>query len=204
MPPRWISALTTATMFDSRSSARASSTVRKIRRPARSPPACIAVRPPKTIATFLPSSSSTCWLPRRKPSPVAARMTTETTPHKMPNIVRKLRSLLARRFERTWWKISRMVRGRLCRSPPRRERRRRVQLPGKNHFVAGLEAAHDLDACPVADAHLDRHAAAAVARARVEDVHRRVALCVVDHGRFGHEQRVGKLLEDDLGVRSHV
>jgi len=47
---------------------------------------------------FFPSSSSTLSLPRRKPSPVADSTTTEIMPHRIPNIVRQLRSLLARRF----------------------------------------------------------------------------------------------------------
>ena len=56
------------------------------------------VRPPHTMPMFWPSSRSTFSLPRLNPSPVAERMTTEIIPHRMPNIVRKLRSLLARRF----------------------------------------------------------------------------------------------------------
>jgi len=58
---------------------------------------------------FCPSSRSTFSLPRRKPSPVAERMTTEIIPQRMPNIVRKLRSRLARRFSIDWTNASRMV-----------------------------------------------------------------------------------------------
>jgi hypothetical protein len=63
-------------------------------------PACRLVRPPHTIPMFLPSSRRTLSLPRRKPSPVAERMTIEIMPHRIPNIVRKLLSLLARRFSK--------------------------------------------------------------------------------------------------------
>ncbi len=46
---------------------------------------------------------------RWKPSPVAERITTEITPHRIPNIVRKLRSLFARRFITTCDRTSRMT-----------------------------------------------------------------------------------------------
>jgi hypothetical protein len=61
------------------------------------------------MPTFFPSSSSTLVLPRWKPSPVAPSTTTEMIPHRIPNMVRKLRSLLARRFWKTWTKTSRMA-----------------------------------------------------------------------------------------------
>ena len=92
------SGLTTATIDDSAAIARASSTVNRITRPARSPPACMLVRPPQMMPMFLPSSRRTLSFPCRKPSPVADRTTTEIIPQRIPNIVRKLRSLLARRF----------------------------------------------------------------------------------------------------------
>ena len=57
--------------------ARASSTVRRMTRPARSPPACMLVRPPQTMPMFLPSSRAPSSLPRRKPSPVADSTTTD-------------------------------------------------------------------------------------------------------------------------------
>ena len=67
-------------------------------RPARSPPACMLVRPPQTMPMFLPSSRRTFSFPCWNPSPIADRTTTDTMPQRMPNIVRKLRSLFARRF----------------------------------------------------------------------------------------------------------
>src|SRR5688572_8176362 len=199
--PRCSAALTTAIMPDSRSSARASAVVRKTRRPARSPPACIDVRPPQTMTTFLPSSSSTCWLPRRKPSPVADNTTTEITPQRIPNMVRKLRSLLARRLEKTCEKAS-------CIGAPTRpvfvEADLQVGLSGQNHLLAGLDPAEHLDARAVADANLYRDAAAAGAFTGVRDVDGGVARGVVDDGRFRDEQRVRELFEDDLRVRRHV
>jgi hypothetical protein len=56
------------------------------------------VRPPQTIPMFFPSSRRTLTFPCWKPSPIADRTMTEIIPHRMPNIVRKLRSLFARRF----------------------------------------------------------------------------------------------------------
>src|SRR6185295_5404255 len=116
--PRSISGLTTATIDDSAAIARASSSVSTIWRPARSPPAWRLVRPPQTIPMFFPSSRSTLSLPRRKPSPVAESTTTEIMPHRIPNIVRKLRSLFARRFCSDWMMASRIT-FRLRRSPGR-------------------------------------------------------------------------------------
>ena len=80
--------------------------VERMSRPARAPPACIAVRPFRMMTMFLPSSSRTCWLPRWKPSPTADSSTIEITPHMIPNIVRKLRSLLAARFDQVWRRSS--------------------------------------------------------------------------------------------------
>ena len=75
-------------------------------RPARAPPACIDVRPFRMMTMFLPSSSRTCWLPRWNPSPTADSSTIEITPHMIPNIVRKLRSLFAARFDQVWRRSS--------------------------------------------------------------------------------------------------
>src|SRR6266850_2294486 len=93
------------------------------------------------MAMFLPSSISTLSLPRRKPSPVAERMMTEMTPQRMPNIVRKLRSLFARRFITT------------CRITSSISVR-------KDDLVAGAHTADDLHLRAVADADLDGHALA--------------------------------------------
>src|SRR6185436_3229987 len=158
-------------MLDCVCSARTSSTVRKIMRPARSPPACVLVRAPHTIAMFLPSSISTLSLPRRKPSPVAERMTTEMTPQRMPNIVRKLRSLLARRFATT------------CRNTSSMSVR-------ENDLVARVDAADDLHLRAVADAGLHGDALAAGPGRAVEQIDRGVVPVVVEDRRFGHEQGV--------------
>src|SRR5258705_3970141 len=147
-------------MSDCVCSAWTSFTVRRMSRPARSPPACIPVRAPQTMAMFFPSSCRTFSLPRRKPSPVADRMTTEMTPQRMPNIVRKLRSLLARRFDTTWRRISNIsVR--------------------QYDLVAGVDAAHDLHLRPVADTDGDRNAPASALRGGIEQIDRRVVAVVV-------------------------
>ena len=76
--------------------------VRRMTRPARMPPAWSDVRPLRMMTMFLPSSSSTFWLPRAKPSPTADSTMNEITPQMIPNIVRALRSLFARRFASVW------------------------------------------------------------------------------------------------------
>ena len=137
-PPRCSSGVATATSRACSWMACASSAVRKIWRPARSPPACLLVRPPQTIPMFLPSSRSTCSLPCRNPSPVADRMTTEMIPHRIPNIVRKLRSLFARRFANVWMKASLMtgVRGSSRRSAA--SARLRLRLSARQHDLVAL------------------------------------------------------------------
>jgi hypothetical protein len=68
-----------------------------IDRPARSPrPACCGLPNDRDVLAEL--AQLPFVLPRRKPSPVADKTTTEIIPQRMPNIVRRLRSLLARRF----------------------------------------------------------------------------------------------------------
>src|SRR5712691_5601399 len=128
------------------------------------------VRAPHTIAMFLPSSLSTLSLPRRNPSPVADRMTTEMTPQRMPNIVRKLRSLFARRFITTCRKTSSIS-------------------VGKNDLVAGADAPDDLHLRAVADADLDGHAPASRARRCIEEIDGGVPAIVVEDGHVGDEQR---------------
>src|SRR4051812_36015961 len=191
--PRCNSGLTTATIDDSDSSARASSSVRYTSRPARSPPACRLVRPPQTMPMFFPSSRSVFSLPCWNPSPMAERMTTDTIPHRIPNIVRKLRSLFARRFCSDWTNASFM------------NRRARVQpLGGQHQLVAGLQPAEYFDLRPVADADCDWPASAAALLSRLDDVHKCGLFRVVRHGRFWNEQRLRMLLQHDLGVRRHV
>src|SRR5918993_4880306 len=140
--------------------ARASSAVSVTSRPARSPPACSVVRDPHTMLMFLPNSRSTASLPRWKPSPKAESTTIDTIPHMMPNIVRKLRSLLARRLSRAWRNDSRMVLGR------------------EDDAVALLHALQQLGAGAVADAHRDGHLATARRLVGVEQVDEGLALRV--------------------------
>src|SRR6267378_3234048 len=226
--PRSISGLTTAIIDDSAAIARASSSVRRTSRPARSPPACRLVRPPQTMPMFFPSSRSTLSLPRRNPSPVADRTTTEIMPQRMPNIVRQLRSLFARRF----WTDCRMASvtlmlvgirdsgfvgigirwtreasGVAIRSSvriPNPESRIPTRSRRQNHPVALLEAVEDLDLRAVADADLHGHLLSSGLRTWRDDVNEGVFLGVVGDGGFRHDQRVGVLLEHDLRVRGHV
>src|SRR5690349_15586976 len=113
-------------------------------------------------------------------------MTTEITPQRMPNIVRKLRSLLARRFDSTCTSSSGM------------------DLAWKDDLVSRLEAAQHLHARAVADANLHRHATPPGLRAGIDDVDERTLLRVVDDRGLGNEQRVRELLENYFGVGAHV
>ena len=72
-----------------------SSIFTRMRRPARSPPACALVWPGH--ATFTPSPNALakpCASASRKPLPYASSITTETMPHEMPTIDRNARKRL--------------------------------------------------------------------------------------------------------------
>src|SRR5262245_17626377 len=56
----------------------------------------------------------------------------------------------------------------------------------------------------VADTDLDRLAFAAFGLTRRRNFNRGVALLVVNHGAFGHQQRALVFFQDDLGVRCHI
>src|SRR5687768_6383026 len=77
-------------------------------------------------------------------------------------------------------------------------------LAGEYHAIASLQAAQNLDPRAVADAYFHVHLAASARRTDVYHVHRRVALVVEGDRRLWQEQRVRKLLEDDLRVGRHV
>src|SRR2546430_7175586 len=76
-------------------------------RPERVPPACMLVRPAKTIMTSLPKVSWLFWMPFPKPSPAATITVMEMMPQAMPNIVSIVRRLWAQRvasvsLSRSW------------------------------------------------------------------------------------------------------
>src|SRR5262245_39053111 len=112
-------------------------------------------------------------------------MITDTTPHRIPNMVRKLRSLLALRLETTCWKTSN-------------------RSASQHYLVAGLHPAEHLYARAVSHSQLDARPAPPVAGAWVEHVDEGVPLLVVADRRLGHDERFGKLFENDLGVGGHV
>src|SRR5262245_28653231 len=112
-------------------------------------------------------------------------MITDTTPHRIPNMVRKLRSLLALRLETTCWKTSNMS-------------------AWQHDLVAGLQSAEHLYPRAVSHAKLDAHPAPPVAGAWIDDVDEGIPLLVVADRRLGHDERLGQLLEDDFRVGGHV
>src|ERR1700675_2058212 len=64
-------------------------------RPDRTPPACMLVRPEKTIITSLQKCSFCFCMPRPRPSPAATIKVMEIMPQAMPNMVSKVRRLWA-------------------------------------------------------------------------------------------------------------
>ncbi len=69
-------------------------------RPARSPPAWRLVRPAKMIRMSRPNSAATFAWPTRSPSPAATMRVIDAIPQAIPNMVRAVRSLWARRVRR--------------------------------------------------------------------------------------------------------
>src|SRR6185369_12880410 len=137
-------------------------------------------------------------LPRRNPSPVAVRMTTDTIPHATPNIVSTLRSLWTRMFSTDCRITSRMGSDRNC------GRSGRSGLRRQNDPVPFLQTVQHLHPGAVTDAELHPHPLMTAPRIRREDLHEGVLLSIVGHGGFGDEQRVRVLLEHNLRVRSHI
>ena len=70
----------------------------------------MGARLPKMNITFSPSVASCSLLPLRKPSPTPTRSNSDPTPHAMPNMVRKERSLCAHRVRMVCPKMSKTKR----------------------------------------------------------------------------------------------
>ena len=86
--------------------AMASSTVRRMSRPAAYPPACAPVFPPKKMAMSVPMLRRCSFWSTLKPMPRPTRRITEVIPHTMPNIVKKLRSFVSQSAESVCLRIS--------------------------------------------------------------------------------------------------
>ena len=162
-------------------------------RPARAPPACIDVRPFRMMTMFLPSSSSTFWLPRANPSPRADSSRNEITPQTMPNMVRKRAEL-----------VGPQVRPRLARGGLVEERASSRPPTAARRAGPSLRPLSTCVLVPLLTPILIVAALALVLGAGQIEVHRRVALRVVDDRRLGHDQRLLVLFEDDLRVGRHV
>src|ERR1017187_1188132 len=160
-----------------------------MRRPARRPPACFSVRPGKRITMFSPSCLKRSLWPSLKPSPMATISTIEATPHAIPAIVRKLRSLLRNSAETTWVKSS----------------RRKSSMPPllKNDLLPFVDPPPDLRPGAVADAGGYRHPAPARLRPGVRYLHLGAAILSVNDGAFGNRQHALALFQQDLSVGRH-
>src|ERR1039457_1478217 len=160
-----------------------------MRRPARRPPACFSVRPGKRITIFSPSCLKRSRWPSLKPSPMATISTIEATPHAIPAIVRKLRSLLRNNAETTWVKSS----------------RRKSSMPPllKNDMLPFVETAHDLGPRAVADAGRYRHPPPSAPAPGVRYLHLDPAILSVNDRAFGNRQHALALFQQDLGVGRH-
>src|SRR5215213_929285 len=158
-----------------------------MKRPARSPPACMLVRPLLIMSMFLPNSLKTASLPRWNPSLTDERITIEMTPQMIPNMVRKLRRRFAERFDQVC-KISSRITARLL----------------EYDFLAFQQAFERLGAGAVADPHLDRPSLPARGSRGLGRLGPGVALRVVDDGALRDDEGRLALFEYYLGVRGHV
>ncbi len=85
---------------------RASSIFRVMGRPAARPPTCELVRPPQIMTRSLPRVSMRFFWSALKPRPRPTSRITDAMPQMIPNIVRKLRILWARRVASVCFRMS--------------------------------------------------------------------------------------------------
>src|SRR6185312_3067851 len=159
-----------------------------MRRPARSPPACISVRPPKRMTMFSPRLFILARWPSLKPSPMATIRTMDAIPHAIPAMVRKVRSLLRRRLSKT------------C---PASSDKYVIRLL-ENHLLAFGESLDNFGFGAVTDAGGDGDLAKSFFSGGVGDLRRGGLVFVVKNGAFGDGEDTFVFVEDDLGIGGHL
>src|SRR6266403_4061643 len=157
------------------------------------PPACILVRPPKTIMTSLPKVSCFFWMPPPRPSPAATITVMEMMPQAMPNIVSMVRRLWAQSVA----SVSR------SRSWNDMVLRPSIQLL-EHDFLLLSEAFKNFSLHAVGDAELDAELFLAVVGLGIGDFNGGLSLFVVDQRRLRNHQHVFLFSEKDFGVGAHV
>src|SRR2546425_1512545 len=157
------------------------------------PPACMLVRPPKTIMTSLPKVSWFFWMPSPRPSPAATITVMEMMPQAMPNIVSMVRRLCAQRVAS------------VSRSKSRNDMalRRSIQLL-QNDLLFLVETFEDFRLHAVRDAELYAEFFLAVVGLGVRDLDGGFSLFVVNERGFRDHQDVFLFLKEDLGIGAHV
>src|SRR5229473_4008353 len=164
-----------------------------MRRPERVPPACMLVRPAKTIITSLPKVSWFFWMPAPSPSPAATITVMEMMPQAMPNMVSMVRRLWAQSVP----SVSR------SRSWNDMALRRPIQLL-QNDFLLLAEALEDLRLHAVGDAELHAKFFLALVGLGVGDLDRGLSLLVVNQRGFRDHQDIFLFFEEDFGIGAHV
>src|SRR5229473_6116981 len=164
-----------------------------MRRPERVPPACMLVRPAKTIITSLPKVSWFFWMPAPSPSPAATITVMEMMPQAMPNMVSMVRRLWAQSVasvsrSRSWNDMALRLSVRLL----------------QNHFLLLVEAFENLRLHAVGNAQLHAKFFLAVVGLGVRDLHGGFSLFVVNQRGFRHHQHVVLFFQHNLGIRAHV
>src|SRR5215472_12054694 len=155
------------------------------------PPACMPVRPAKTIITSLPKVSWFFLIPSPSPSPAATMMVMEIIPQAMPNIVSSVRRLWAH-------SVARVSRNRSVKFMALR--RELLQ----NDLLFLVEAFEDFRLHAIRDPKLHAQFFLAVFSFGVGDFHGGLAVLVIDERRFGNHKHVFLFLEKDFGIGAHV
>src|SRR5713226_3061635 len=164
-----------------------------MRRPERVPPACMLVRPAKTIMTSLPKVSWFFWSPAPRPSPAPTITVLEMMPQAMPNIVSNVRRLCAHSVAS------------VSTTRSRKDMASRPQNPLlKNHFLFFVQALQDFRLHTVGDPQLHVDFLLAVFRLEVGCLDGSVAILVVNQGGFRNHQNVFLFFQQDFRVGAHV
>src|ERR1700675_2580894 len=158
-------------------------------RPDRTPPACMLVRPEKTIITSLPKCSCCFCMPRPRPSPAATIRVMEIMPQAMPNMVSKVRRLCANSVAMVSLSRSRNVIS--------------ASLL-QDHLLLLVESRGNLRLLTIGDSELHRNLFLSVVRLRFGNFHRGLAVLVINQRRFRHHQHVLFFFQHDFRVGAHV
>src|SRR6267143_3281511 len=162
-------------------------------RPERVPPACMLVRPAKTIITSLPNVSWFFWMPLPRPSPAPTITVMEIITHAMPNIVSIVRRLCAQSVDsvsrsKSWNDMPVGPQGLLL----------------QDDLLLLVQAFEDFGLHAIRNAQLDTEFFLAVVGLGIGNLDRSFAFLVVNQRGFGNHQDVFLFFQQDLRVGAHV